>query len=83
MSLPGNITTRLRQTGALATTLTTRQQRLRLGAFRRDISVTQVTTGLTGATGGVQISADPDNALTVGTDGGLYAPYPQLATAQW
>lgn len=29
------------------------------------------------------ISNDDDNIITTGTDDGLYAPPPQLATSQW
>ena len=29
------------------------------------------------------VSAEAGNALSLGADSGLYAPYPQLASAQW
>jgi hypothetical protein len=57
------------------------------GPAARTIRVTQVTTGLTGPSGSsgiAQISSDPENALTVGTDGRLYvSQQTALSTADW
>lgn len=36
-----------------------------------------------GAGGAPIISADADNQITAGTDGGLFAPQPQLASSNW
>ena len=52
----------------------------------RPVAVVRVTQGLTGAPGSsgqAQISADPGNTLTQGSDQRLFVPAPQLASAQW
>lgn len=53
---------------------------LQLGVAARPIAVVKVTQGLTGrpgTSGEAQISADPDNQLTQGSDQKLFVPHAQ------
>lgn len=57
--------------------ITSQGKSLQLGAAARPIAVLKMTQGLTGAPGSsgqAQISTDPDNQLTQGTDQKLLVP---------
>jgi hypothetical protein len=76
MSLP-QITTRIAPLRPYLTRVEAKGQALQLGADRRAIAVTLVTTGLTGAPASAslaQLSSEPDNQLALGTDGKLLVP---------
>jgi hypothetical protein len=74
-----HLTTRITPMRAYTTRVSAKGRAFELGAVSRAIAVTQVTTGLTGAPGSqgiAQISTDPGNQLTQGSDNRLFVPAP-------
>lgn len=70
-------TTRITPPKPFRTLVTARGQHLQLVGASKPITVTRVTTGLTGkpgSTGEAQISADAGNQLTQGSDQKLFVP---------
>lgn len=73
-------TTRLTPPKPFRTQVTARGKGLQLAGTSKPITVTRVTQGLRGAPGSsgeAQISTDPENQLTQGSDQKLFVPHAQ------